>query len=43
MLGGEALYLKEGDLIPNGNNLEYVVSQSRTDLTTFNVGLVFNF
>ncbi|MCR9131522.1 MAG: porin family protein [bacterium] len=43
MLGGEALYLKEGDLIPNGNNLDYVVSQSRTDLTTFNIGLVFNF
>lgn len=43
MLGGEAMYLKEGDLIPRGNDLEYIVSRSRTDLTTFNVGVVFNF
>ena len=43
MLGGEAMYLKEGDLINNGNSLEYHVSRSRTDITTFNVGLVFSF
>lgn len=43
MLGGEALYLKEGDLIATGNNLEYIVTRSRTDLTTFNIGFVFNF
>lgn len=43
MLGGEALYLKEGDLVPNGNSLDYNFSRSRTDLTTFNIGVVFNF
>lgn len=43
MIGGEALYLREGDLVAVGNELEYNLSRSRTDLTTFNVGLVFNF
>jgi len=43
MLGGEALYLREGDLVANGNDLELNLSRSRTDLTTFNVGVVFNF
>lgn len=43
MLGGEALYLKEGDLVNKGNSLEYNLSRSRTDLTTFNVGVVFSF
>jgi len=43
MLGGEAMYLKEGDLIPRGNGLDYIVTRSRTDLTTFNIGVVFNF
>ena len=43
MLGGEALYLKEGDLINHGNTLEYNVSKSRTDITTFNVGFVLSF
>lgn len=43
MLGGEALYLTEGDLIPNGNTIEYTVRRSRTDLTTFNVGISLSF
>ena len=43
LLGGEALYLTEGDLVPNGNALEYNVRKSRTDLTTFNVGISLNF
>ncbi len=43
MLGGEAQYLKEGDLIARGNDLEYIISRSRTDLTTFNIGVLFNF
>ncbi|MFV1883176.1 MAG: hypothetical protein ACMZ7B_01605 [Balneola sp.] len=43
MLGGEADYLKEGDLIRTRRGVDYNVSRSRTDLTTFNVGFVFNF
>ncbi len=43
MLGGEAMYLKEGDLVPIGDELEYNLSRSRTDLATFNVGVVFSF
>ncbi len=43
MLGGEADYLKEGDLIRTRRGLDYNLSRSRTDLTTFNVGFVFNF
>ena len=42
-LGGEALYLKEGDLERVGDELNLNIRQSRTDLTTFNVGVVFNF
>ncbi len=43
MLGGEANYLKEGGLTRSRRGLNYDVSRSRTDLTTFNVGFVFNF
>lgn len=43
MIGGEALYLKEGGLSSSNGNLNYEVSRSRTDLRTFNVGFVFNF
>lgn len=43
MLGGEADYLKEGGLSRTRRGLNYDVSRSRTDLTTFNVGFVFNF
>jgi hypothetical protein len=43
LLGGEAMYLREGDLVNRGDYLEYNVSRSRTDLTTFNVGVVLNF
>ena len=43
VLGGEAQYIKEGDLTTQGNDLEYIVTRSRTDLKTFDVGIVFNF
>ncbi len=43
MLGGEADYLKEGDLIRSRRGIDYNISRSRTDLTTFNLGFVFNF
>ncbi|MEQ9309680.1 MAG: hypothetical protein RLN90_09510 [Balneolaceae bacterium] len=43
MLGGEADYLKEGGLIRNRRGIDYDISRSRTDLTTFNVGIVFSF
>ncbi|RNC84766.1 MAG: hypothetical protein ED557_07250 [Balneola sp.] len=43
MLGGEASYLREGGLIRNRRGVEYDVTRSRTDLTTFNVGVVFSF
>lgn len=43
MLGGEASYLKEGGLIRNRRGIEYDITRSRTDLTTFNVGVVFSF
>lgn len=43
MLGGEADYLKEGGLERTRRGLNYDVSRSRTDLTTFNVGVVFSF
>ncbi|GAB5409882.1 MAG: hypothetical protein BalsKO_22470 [Balneolaceae bacterium] len=43
MLGGEANYLKEGGLIRNRRGVSYDITRSRTDLTTFNVGVVFSF
>lgn len=43
MLGGEADYLKEGGLIRTRRGLSYDISNSRTDLTTFNVGFVLTF
>jgi len=43
MLGGEADYLKEGGLTRTRRGLEYDISRSRTDLTTFNVGVVLSF
>tara|TARA_R110000868_G_scaffold259361_1_gene517117 strand:- start:18132 stop:18788 length:657 start_codon:yes stop_codon:yes gene_type:complete len=43
MLGGEANYLKEGGLVRTRRGIDYDVSRSRTDLTTFNVGFVLNF
>lgn len=43
MVGGEALYLKEGGLTPQNGGLSYDLSRSRTDLATFNVGFAINF
>lgn len=43
MIGGEALYLREGDLVSTSSGLEYNLSKSRTDLTTFNIGFMLNF
>ncbi len=43
MLGGDARYLREGDLSRDGRNLNFNVRQSRTDLTTFNIGVSLNF
>lgn len=43
MLGGNASYLREGDLIRNGNFLDLNIRESRTDLVTFNIGVSFNF
>ena len=41
-LGGEAKYLKEGDMKALSDDVEYIISKSRTDLTTFNIGVVLN-
>ena len=43
MLGGEADYLREGDLVRTRRGMDYSINRSRTDLNTFNVGFVFNF
>ncbi len=43
MIGGEALYMREGDLVSTAGGLEYNLNKSRTDLTTFNIGFMFNF
>lgn len=43
MLGGNASYLREGDLTSNGNFLDLNIRESRTDLVTFNIGVAFNF
>ncbi len=43
MLGGNASYLKEGDLTRNGNYVDLNIRESRTDLATFNIGVAFNF
>ncbi|MCG8373868.1 MAG: PorT family protein, partial [Balneolales bacterium] len=43
MVGGHAYYLKEGDLVNRNGELIYNLSSSRTDLTTFNIGVVLNF
>lgn len=43
MLGGEADYLREGDLQRNRRGVTYELNRSRTDLRTFNVGFVLNF
>lgn len=43
MVGGEALYLKEGGLTSTNRGLNYDVSRSRTDLRTFNVGFAISF
>jgi hypothetical protein len=43
MLGGEADYLREGDLVRTRRGLEYNLNRSRTDIRTFNVGFVLNF
>lgn len=43
MLGGEADYLREGDLQRNRRGLVYNLNRSRTDLRTFNVGFVLSF
>lgn len=43
MLGGNASYLREGDLVRNGNYIDLNIRESRTDLATFNIGVAFNF
>lgn len=43
LLGGEANYLKEGGLTRNRRGLNYDISRSRTDISTFNIGLTFSF
>ena len=43
MIGGEALYMREGDLVSTSGGLEYNLNKSRTDLTTFNIGFMLNF
>ncbi len=43
MLGGNASYLREGDLVRNGDFIDLNIRESRTDLTTFNIGVAFNF
>lgn len=43
MLGGNASYLREGDLVRNGNFVDLNIRESRTDLATFNIGVAFNF
>ncbi len=42
-LGGEALYMKEGDLERTSDGVILNLRRSRTDLTTFNVGFVLSF
>lgn len=42
-IGGNARYLKEGDLQVDGRDLVMNIRESRTDLTSFSVGLSFNF
>ena len=43
MVGGEAMYLKEGDLVSTSSGLNYTVRRSRTDMITLNFGFVLSF
>lgn len=43
MNGGNARYLKEGDLHVNGNDLILNVRESRTDIISYSVGISFSF
>lgn len=43
LLGGEAAYLKEGDIIRDNGKVIYSPSQSTTDLLTTTVGVTLNF
>jgi len=43
IFGGEAEYLKEGSIRREGGNVIYDLSNSRTNLLTFKVGVVFGF
>jgi len=43
LFGGEAAYLKKGDIIRDNGKVIYSPSQSTTDLMTTTVGVTFNF
>ena len=43
LFGGEAEYLKKGDIHREENNVTYHPSRSTTDLLNLNVGVIFNF
>ena len=43
MVGGEAVYLKEGGLTSTSSGLNYNLERSRTDLVTLNFGFVLSF
>jgi len=43
LLGGKAEYLKEGDIVSQDGEVIYYVSNSKTDLFTAHIGVVFSF
>lgn len=43
LFGGEAEYLKKGDIHRKNGNVTYSPSKSTTDLLNVNIGIVFNF
>ena len=43
IFGGKLEYLTEGSILIDGENLTYLVSESRSDFFTFQIGLGFNF
>ena len=43
LFGGEAEYLKKGDIHREDGNVTYSPSKSTTDLLNVNIGIVFNF
>jgi hypothetical protein len=43
LIGGEADYLREGDLLRTRRGLQYSLNRSRTDMTTYSIGFSINF